>query len=165
MLPQCLQPTVKHGGGGTMIWGCVSYNGTGRLYQVKGNINGQYYKKILQYCAIPSINHLYPDGDGIFMQDNAPVHTSKANKQFLNESGVKVNSWPDQSPDLNPIENLWQYMKVRLQGIRFRNQAELFERLQDIWNKISMEYVRKLVDSMPSRCQMVISCHGYPTKY
>ena len=164
MLPQCLQPTVKHGGGGVMVWGCISYSGVGRLHRVDGNVTGAYYQKILKFCALPSQNHLYPNGEGIFMQDNAPVHTSKANLKFLRDSGVNVLPWPGQSPDLNPIENLWQFLKHKVQGRRFHNCDELFETLQRLWNSIPQTYIRKLIDSMPGRCRMVISRHGWPTK-
>ena len=106
MLPQCLQPTMKHGGGGLMAWGCISYQGVGRLLRVHGIINASYYQKVLKFCLLPSAGHLYSDQKYIFMHDNAPIHTAKLCKEFLEAKGFEVLPWPGQSPDLNPIDNL-----------------------------------------------------------
>ena len=70
------------------------------------------------------------------MQDNAPDHTAKLNSSLLILEGVYVLPWPGQSPDLNHIENLWRYMKVKVQGKKFNNAIELFEQLQYIWDNI-----------------------------
>eukprot|EP00795_Rhopilema_esculentum_P008069 gene8069-13984_t len=61
-LPQCLNPTVKHGGGGIMVWGCISSKGVGRLHRVEGTINAAHYIKILKFCALPSMRHHFKDG-------------------------------------------------------------------------------------------------------
>ena len=90
MLPQCLQSTVKHGGGGCMVLGCISARGVGRLHRIPGNVTSEFYLKILKFCLIPSARYLFSRGHFLFMQDNAPVHTSKANKKFLADSGVDV---------------------------------------------------------------------------
>ena len=119
--------------GSLMVWGCISYNGVGRLLRVHGKANAEYYQKVLKFCMLPSSKHLYPSGRYIFMQDNAPIHTARINQDFLEANGVDVLPWPGQSPDLNPIENLWRYMKVRLQGKRFSNTNQLFQELETIW--------------------------------
>ena len=99
------------------------------------------------------------------MQDNAPVHTSIGSKRYLHDLGVQVLPWPGQSEDLNPIENLWAYMKVQVAWMKFRNQDELFAALERVWNNIPLEYVQRLIDSMSTRCKLVRNRYGLHSKY
>ena len=73
--------------------------------------------------------------------------------------------WPSQSPDLNPIENLWAILNAKASDRRPQNDEELFEALEFEWNRLDVSILENLVDSMNRRCQMVIDSHGYPTKY
>ena len=73
--------------------------------------------------------------------------------------------WPAQSPDLNPIENLWSILDYQLRERKVTNKQELFACLQEGWNQISNEMLASLVDSMPRRCQAVIDAKGFATKY
>ena len=75
--------------------------------------------------------------------------------------------WPPQSPDLNPIEHLWQTLKyqLRMYSKPPESVAELWERVQDEWNKIPVETVQNLIDSMPKRINAVLKARGGYTKY
>jgi len=73
--------------------------------------------------------------------------------------------WPAQSPDLNPIENLWSILDHNVRDRRPQNKAELFRVLQDGWNALDRDLLRRLVDSMPRRIQAVLDNNGWPTKY
>ena len=76
MIPECLVPTIKHGGGSVMVWGCFSSAGVGDLVKIEGIMKKEQYKTILENNAIPS--GLRTIGRGfVFMQDNDPKHTSK----------------------------------------------------------------------------------------
>ena len=103
----------------------------------------------------------------IFQHDNDPKHTAKKNKNFLTNSGIKVLEWPSQSPDLNPIENIWCTMKEGLKKRHDRpsNLEELFEHVQQEWAKLDKELLRTLVRSMPNRIKAVIKNKGGATKY
>ena len=100
-----------------------------------------------------------------FQQDCDPKHTSKAAKEWFTTNNVKVLEWPPQSPDLNPIENLWRQLKLKISGQNPKNRNELWMMLQEAWYSIPVEVCRKLVDSMPSRCTEVLKNKGYATKY
>ena len=73
--------------------------------------------------------------------------------------------WPAQSPDLNPIENLWAELNRITKDRKPKNEDELFEILKSGWQSLSLEYLHMLVESMPSRCKAVIKSKRLPTKY
>ena len=82
MPEECLTPSVKHGGGNVMVWGCFDADKVGDLYKVKGILNKEGYHSILQCHAIPCGQRL--NGDNFLLQqDNDPKHTSKLCNNYL----------------------------------------------------------------------------------
>ncbi len=159
-LPECVNTTMKHGGCGFMVWGYFARNGVGRLHKVEGNIDAQHYLKILKYCVVPS-----GDQPVIFQQDNAPCHTAKVVKEWADANAVDILSWPGNSPDLNPVENVWDYLARKMEKENFKNEKELLEKLKGEWEKIPLAYLEKLVDSMPRHIEAVIKAKGGAIKY
>jgi uncharacterized membrane protein len=103
-------PTVKHGGGSIMLWGCFSVAGTPSLVSIEGTINGPKYRQILDDNLLQSAN-IRMGKIFTFQQDNDPKHTAKATMEWLQNKNVKVLEWPSQSPDLNPFE-IWRGLKI-----------------------------------------------------
>ncbi len=113
-IPSCLKSSVKFPQY-VMIWGAMSSAGVGPLCFLKTNITAPIYQEILEHLMLPSADQLFKDADFIFQQDLAPAHTAKI---WLNDHGVGVLDWPANSPDLNPIENLWGIVKRKMRNKR-----------------------------------------------
>uniref|UniRef100_A0A3B4AC75 Tc1-like transposase DDE domain-containing protein n=1 Tax=Periophthalmus magnuspinnatus TaxID=409849 RepID=A0A3B4AC75_9GOBI len=86
-------------------------------------------------------------------------------KALVPNQQLNVMEWPAQSPDLNPIENLWGDVKNAVYEAKLRNVNELWNVVKESWSGITAERCHKLVDSMPHRCEAVIKNCGHTTKY
>jgi transposase len=151
-----------------MTWGCLTAYGTGELIRINGNINSASYIDILSKGLVKTIENfpLNPK-KAIFMHDNAPPHMAKITKEWLKNNKIKVMEWPAQSPDLNPIENLWEIIdkKIRKRTVKASNCNELWEIIKEEWANIDEEIVRKLYISMTTRISKLYEADGGYTKY
>jgi hypothetical protein len=146
------------------ILGCFSRDSIGPLHRVQGIMDRFQYRDILQQQMLPHSQQKLAQ-NWIFQHDNDPKHTSKLVKEWFSENGIRVLKWPAQSPDLNPIEHLWDELERRLGDRKFTRPDDFFAALQEEWSRIPMDVFMKLVDSMPRRCEAVIRAKGFPTKY
>ena len=105
-------PTVKHPPS-QMVWGAMSAAGTGGLYFLTPGttMNGEKYVKVLQEKLQL---HMTVHQSDIFMHDGAPCHRSRVAKKFSGEKNIRPLEWPRNSPNLNPIENLWMLLKNKV---------------------------------------------------
>ncbi len=162
--PCCLKSSVKFPQS-VMIWAAMSSAGVGPLCFLKSTVNAAIYQEILEHFMLPSADKLYGDADFIFQQDLAPAHTAKGTKSWFNDHGVTVLDWPANSPDLNPIENLWGIVKRKMRDTRPNNADDLKAAIKETWASIPPQQCHKLITSMPRRIEAVIKAKGAPTKY
>jgi hypothetical protein len=155
---------VKFRDGNIMVWGCFSWHGLGPLHRITDKMDQFQYKEILETVMLPHAQENLPE-NWQFQQDNDPKHTAKSVKNWINSSDIQVPLWLAQSPDLNPIENLWDEIERALKGKAYKTKNGLFEAVQELWSNLPRAKIENLVKSMPRRCQAVLNARGYATKY
>ena len=163
-----VKPSKKFGGVAVMMWGCMSAKGVGNACRILTTMDSSVYVEILERHMRPSTGWLRPyAGAPYFLQqDNDPKHTSRKTRDWLALNHVAALTWPSQSPDLNPIEQLWATLKRRVnRGVAPTTVDALWERLEQTWWSIEPELCQRLVDSMPARIEAVLKAHGGHTRF
>ena len=133
-------PRVQAGGGSISIRGCFSAMGTGCSYIYMNRINQIQYLDELENAFLPSIQLLVTNTQRyIYQQDNAPCHEAKSIAKWFEENKVEVSAWPGRSPDLNPIEQIWNINDEKLVKEPFHSMIELERAIFKFWNDIRYE--------------------------
>ena len=152
-----------------MIWSCFSYHGVGKLIVLPINetVNKESYLELLndhlndcfKMCRVPY-------STGTFMQDGASCHTAKIIKEWFEFVSIDyIKDWPGNSPDLNPIENLWAIIKSKLKGRDTSSVPRLEAAVRDIWANLEKSTLENLALNVPDRFTQVVARKGRPTKY
>lgn len=160
----CLVGTIKHDKK-INVWGAFCYHGIGYLHRIRGIMDGYIYLDILEDPMLASADLLFGRENFLFQQDNDPKHTAIIVRQWFLDNNIEKIDWPAQSPDLNPIENLWSILDTMVSKRKVNNEEELFNCLNEAWKSIPLSILHNLVDSMPRRCKVVIDAKGGNTKY
>ena len=128
-------------------------------------MDGDMYVDILQRTLIPFITEVYPDGHK-FIQDNDPKHKSKRATDYIKANGVNWYCTPAESPDMNPIENLWHEMKKYIRReVKPKTKEELVDGIQEFWSTVSGEKCRKYIRHLQKVIPKVIELEGAATGY
>jgi hypothetical protein len=159
--------TVQFGGGSVLVWGGISLEARTELVVKAGRAlyaHG-YVTTIVEPHVIPFAPFI---GDQfVFMHDNARPHIAGIVRDYLEETNITTMVWPARSPDLNPIEPVWDMLGRRLRASdpRPNSLAEARNRLVEIWENLDQNDIRAEIESMQRRCQAVIRARGGNTRY
>ncbi|PQE05349.1 transposable element tc1 transposase protein [Rutstroemia sp. NJR-2017a BVV2] len=163
----CLEPKTQRKIG-WMFWGSISGlygKGPGIFWEKNwGTISSESY---LQRIA-PTVQAYALHRGLVYMQDNATSHSAKWTLEQLELMGIKPIFWPAKSPDLNPIETIWNIMKDYIEEKYpqyHSSYIRLKEAVLEAWDSITEGQIRELIESMPVRCKAVIEADGWHTKY
>ena len=148
-----------------MLWACFSSAVTGTLVRIEGMLDGAKYGDILEGNLFQSSRDLRLGRRFTFQQDNDPKHTAKATLEWFKGKYLNVLEWPNQSPDLNPIENLLYDLNIAVHQWNPSILKELEQFCLEEWVKIPVARCAKLIDTYPKRLASVIAAKGGSTKY
>ncbi len=152
----------RFGGSSIMMWGGISRNSKTALVTVPGTLTA------VRYCdefVVPVIVPYLRQRDGVILQqDNARPHTARHTRAVFEQYGIETLDWPSRSPDLSPIEHMWDILGRRVRALDNVNDVTDLERaLHREWANITLAEVNKLIASMRRRCAAVVTARvGIP---
>jgi len=159
-----------------MVWGAIWVGGRSDLFimdrDMESKREGYSAKSYIQVLddQLPTI---WQPGM-VFMQDNAPIHTANVIKNWFIDRGIPVMEWPPYSPDLNPIEVVWAWLKdwittnrpdLASMGTSEAAYQSLYSAMREGWESIPQEKIDGLIKSMDSRVEACRLAKGWHTKY
>jgi transposase len=148
------------------VWGGISRRGATALAIFEGIMDSEFYQNILRDHLLPFIKEIYPDGHR-FQQDNDPKHVSRSTLAWLRENDVNYWPTPPESPDCNPIENLWHQIKEHLRRhVKPSTKDELVNGIRNFWfTNLTPELCCRYIDHLKKVLPAVVEHNGHATGY
>ena len=144
------------------VWAGINRRGTTPIVVFEGTRNAV---SILQRSLVPFIQSTYPNSHR-FMQDNDPKHTSRTALQFFEQEGINWWKTPPESPDANPIENLWHELKEFIRReIKPTTKLEILSGIQHFWNTVDVHKCNKHINHLHKVIPQIIKLDGAATGY
>ena len=147
------------------VWAGISLRGATSICIFEGKMNAELYGNILQQALIPFINQVYPSGHKL-MQDNDPKHTSRYIQAFFEQRNINWWKTPPESPDCNPIENLWHELKEYMKReIKPHTKDELISGIEEFWNTVDKDKCKKYIRHLRKVLPRAVELNGDATGY
>jgi hypothetical protein len=150
---------------GVMVWGAICYGSRSPLIFIQGSMNARrYVQEVLQPVLVPYVQDI---PNGLYQQDNARPHIARVSLEYLEHANVNLLPWPPRSPDLSPIEHVWDMIGQRLKNLARRPQTiqQFRHEIQVIWDALPQEEIDNLIRSMPRHVAECVNLQGGPTHY
>ncbi|XP_047037261.1 uncharacterized protein LOC124642702, partial [Helicoverpa zea] len=156
----CFEERVAYGGGSRTVWGGISASGKTQLEVVTGprlpTLNAErYIRECLGPHVIPYADYVGPNF--LFMHDNARTHAAGIVREYLRDVNITVMDWSARSPDMNPIEHMWDELKRRVRARQpvAQTMQESKTAIEEEWEMIPQNFIERLINSMPNRMRAV----------
>ena len=167
MLQQHVQPTQQQGAS-LHVWAGITLTGKTELVVLNRNVTGERYAELLESHLLPFATRIYGDtANWILQDDNAAPHRAAVVTRLKEHLGIRTLRWPARSPDMNPIEHVWDYLKRQVQQRDPPPQTlrELRDSVLDVWQQTPQDFLRRLVLGMPRRISALLHARGGYTRY
>ena len=154
-------PTVKHSAK-VNVYSCFSEKSFGEIYCFTENLNVELLCTIYEKTLLPSARNFFREDNNSWklQEDNDPKHTSGKAKRWKNDNDVNTISWPSQSPDLNPMENIWAVLKANISNYKPRLVKYLIKIIKWEWKKLDGVFAENLVLSIKNRISLILANEG-----
>ncbi|KAJ8254683.1 hypothetical protein GJAV_G00196010 [Gymnothorax javanicus] len=160
---------IPAGGEKVTLWAMFCWESLGPIVHLEASLTPDAYLNIVADQVHPFMATVFPDGDGFFQQDGGPCCTAQSVQEWFEEHDAefKLLPWPPNSPDLNPLVNLWGLLEqqVRSAATPPGSLEDLKELLLASWDQIPQDTFRGLIESLALRVKAVLAAQGGPTAY
>lgn len=147
------------------IWGGISARGATNIIIFTGIINAQHLETVLEVGLLPFIRERFPTGHRL-QHDNDPKHASERIETFFQENNINWWPFPPESPDLNPIENIWGSLKQYLRNTyKPRNLEQLKNGIKQFWATLTPDVCQQYIRHLDKVIPVVIQKEGNPSGY
>jgi transposase len=149
------------------VWAGITLHGKTELVFLERNVNANSYGELLETHAIPFMQQVFGGLNNCILQDdNAPAHRAAAVQLLKQQLGVRSLRWPSRSPDMNPIEHVWSFLKRAIQRENPPDSLrQLREALHNAWQQLPQRLLQQLILGMPRRITALIQARGGYTRY
>ena len=154
-------PTVKHPVK-VHVYGCFSKEGFGNIYCFTENLNGELLCTIYENTLLSSARKFFGEDNHSWklQEDNDPKHRSGKAQKWKKKNYIKRISWPSQSPDLNPMENIWAVLKANIGNYKPTSLKDLIRIIEKEWKALDKIFAENLVTSMKNRISLILANEG-----
>jgi transposase len=147
--------------------GCFSSTGFGRIFCFKENMNSIFLcNNIYKNVLLPSTHELFGrNRNWLLLEDNDPKHRSRYSMKWKDDHHIETLLWPSLSPDMNPVENVWGLLKIKVADRRPTTTEELIRTIKEEWRRLPQELAANLMTGMSRRIDCLIDAKGDYTMY